>query len=88
MKPIVFDNLTDEEVLKEFVKRFGCDGAVLIYLQDESEFGFGAWNNALGRMWVNQIFKRVKQATVLRPSLLRSETGIRKFNSNSQKVAI
>jgi hypothetical protein len=88
MSLAVAQNLTDEEVLKEFVKRFGCDGAVLIYLQDESEFGFGAWNNALGRIWVNQIFKRVKQATVLRPSLLRSETGIRKFNRNNQKAAI
>ncbi|WP_454803723.1 hypothetical protein [Mucilaginibacter phyllosphaerae] len=88
MKPIVLEDLTDEEVLKEFVKRFGCDGAVLIYLQDESEFGFGSWNNALGRIWVNQIFKRVKQATVLRPSLLRSETGIRKFNGGNQKAAI
>ena len=33
--------LTDEQVLEEFVRRFQCDGAVLIYLDSDIEFGFG-----------------------------------------------
>lgn len=53
-------DLTDEEVLKEFVKRFQCDGAVLIYLDSSSEFGFGRWKTSLGRKWVKNIFEAVK----------------------------
>jgi hypothetical protein len=50
-------NLTDEEVLKEFVRRFECDGAVLIYLDSATElgaaeFGFGRWRNTKGKYWV------------------------------------
>ena len=65
-------NLTDEEVLQEFVRRFECDGAVLIYLNSASEcgaaeFGFGRWRNSKGKYWVDSLFKRVKQA-VLVPS--------------------
>lgn len=54
-------NLTDEQILKEFVKRFGCDGAVLIYMESDTEYGFGRWKNSNGRQWVNQIFKNIKK---------------------------
>ena len=60
-KKISVQELTDEEVLKEFVKRFQCDGAVLIYLDSQTEFGFGRWRNASGRKWVNNTFKKVKE---------------------------
>ncbi|MBX0293127.1 hypothetical protein K3G63_21965 [Hymenobacter sp. HSC-4F20] len=53
--------LTDEEVLKEFVRRFECDGAVLIYLDSSTEFGFGRWRNSKGKHWAEDVFKRVKQ---------------------------
>lgn len=55
------ENLTDEEVLKEFVRRFECDGAVLIYLDSATEFGFGRWRNNQGKGWVDNLFQRVKQ---------------------------
>lgn len=63
-------NLTDEEVLQEFVRRFECDGAVLIYLDSASEcgaaeFGFGRWRNSKGKYWVDNLFKRVKQAVLV-----------------------
>ena len=54
------EHLTDEEVLKEFVKRFECDGAVLIYRDSEIENGFGRWRNANGSKWVTTIFKILK----------------------------
>lgn len=53
-------NLTDEEVLREFVKRFECDGAVLIYMESSSEFGFGRWKNKEGKKWVQDLFKHIK----------------------------
>lgn len=58
-------NLTDEEVLEEFVRRFQCDGAVLVYLDDSTEYGFGRWHNARGRNWANNMFKRIKQTVTL-----------------------
>ncbi|WP_426061266.1 hypothetical protein [Hymenobacter sp. B1770] len=63
-------NLTDEEVLKEFVRRFECDGAVLIYLDSGAELGtaecgFGRWRNSKGKHWVDGLFKRVKQEVVV-----------------------
>jgi hypothetical protein len=48
--------LTDEQVLDEFVRRFHCQGAVLIYLDENIEYGFGRWTNPPGRQWVNSIF--------------------------------
>lgn len=54
-------NLTDEEILKEFVKRFDCDGAVLIYMESNMEYGFGRWKNSNGRKWVNHLFKNIKK---------------------------
>lgn len=52
--------MTDEEVLREFVKRFECDGAVLIYMESNSEFGFGRWKNKQGKRWVQDLFKHIK----------------------------
>jgi len=57
---IPIENLTDEQVLKEFVKRFECDGAVLIYMESNTEFGFGRWRNKIGKQWVKQLFKTIK----------------------------
>ncbi len=64
-REVLSKELTDEEFLKEFVKRFECDGAVLIYFDSSIEFGFGRWRNSSGRKWVNQLFKQVKQTTML-----------------------
>jgi hypothetical protein len=63
-------NLTDEEVLKEFVRRFECDGAVLIYLDSATElgaaeFGFGRWRNTKGKYWVRELFARVKREIIV-----------------------
>ncbi|AZI26455.1 hypothetical protein EA772_14325 [Pedobacter sp. G11] len=55
------ENLTDEQVLREFVKRFDCDGAILVYKSDDMEAGFGRWSNKSGRKWVNGILKTLKQ---------------------------
>ncbi|MDD4720980.1 MAG: hypothetical protein PHQ88_09045 [Bacteroides sp.] len=54
------DNLTDEQILKEFVNRFECDGAVLIYLDSNSEYGFGRWKNKEGKNWVKSLIKHIK----------------------------
>jgi hypothetical protein len=58
------ENLTDEQVLKEFVKRFDCDGAILIYKDEDMEFGFGRWSNSSGRKWVNDLLKTIKSEPV------------------------
>lgn len=57
------ENLTDEQILKEFVKRFKCDGAVLIYLDSGTENGLGRWRNSVGKEWVSRIFKLAKQGS-------------------------
>lgn len=74
-KPLLSaQNLTDAEVLDEFVRRFQCDGAVLVYLDSDAEYGFGRWRNSRGRHWVKNLFKRVKQ-TVLLPAANREIVG-------------
>ena len=59
--------LTDEQVLKEFVRRFQCDGAILIYLDGDMENWFGRWRNPKGRRWVrdfiNHMQRNLKSAT-------------------------
>ncbi|MFC5413186.1 hypothetical protein ACFPMF_27970 [Larkinella bovis] len=69
-------NLTDEEVLKEFVKRFQCDGAVLMYLDSDIELGFGRWCNTKGQNWVDNLFKRVKQQVQLPNTNDETEGGL------------
>lgn len=66
----VIDNLTDEQILKEFVKRFKCDGAILVYIESNVEVGFGRWRNPDGKKWVNQLFKNIKDASHNENSIL------------------
>ncbi|MDD4697645.1 MAG: hypothetical protein PHR52_08925 [Fermentimonas sp.] len=54
------NNLTDEQVLKEFIKRFECDAVILIYMESNSEYGFGRWKNIEGKNWVKKIIKNIK----------------------------
>ncbi|MCI1648789.1 MAG: hypothetical protein LKI39_01005 [Bacteroides sp.] len=56
-------DLTDEQILYEFVKRFKCDGAILIYVESNIEVGFGRWKNADGRKWVNRFIKNIKNSS-------------------------
>jgi hypothetical protein len=69
-------NLTDEEVLHEFVKRFQCDGAILVYHDSSTEYGFGQWRNAAGRKWVNKLFKVLSQDAL--PNDISTSKGRRK----------
>lgn len=73
-----FQELTDEEVLNEFVKRFQCDGAILVYLDSTTECGFGQWRNSLGRKWVNNIFK------ILNPKTIKTQNS---FDCNAEQEA-
>lgn len=52
---LIVENLTDEQVLKEFVKRFKVDGAILLYKDGDQSFGFTRWRNKDGRIWANSI---------------------------------
>ena len=52
--------LTDEEILDEFVKRFKCDGAILIYLDGNTEYGFARSTTAHGRKWIIELFRAAK----------------------------
>ena len=61
---LVIENLTDEEILKEFTKRFECDGAVLLYMENKTEFGFGRWSNKNGKVWVKELFKTIKSSQI------------------------
>ncbi len=57
---LIIENLSDEEILKEFTKRFECDGAILLYMEDNKEYGFGRWTNKSGQFWVKELFKTIK----------------------------
>jgi hypothetical protein len=57
--------LSDEEIIQEFVKRFECDAAVLIYLDSNYEFGFGKWQNLGGKQWVQTLFNAVKEGKII-----------------------
>lgn len=57
----ILENLTDEQVLKEFVKRFKCDAAILVYLDSDIESGFGRWSNKAGKKWVDETFKKLQE---------------------------
>jgi hypothetical protein len=52
--------LTDEEILDEFVKRFDCDGAILIYLDGNTEYGFSRSTTVHGRAWTTELFTAAK----------------------------
>lgn len=51
MKRSPLEGLTDEQVLKEFVKRFKPDAAMLIYFDQDNTFGFTRWRNKKGKEW-------------------------------------
>ncbi len=70
------ENLTDEDVLKEFVKRFKCDGAILIYSDSGTEVGFARWRNSGGRKWVNRVFKNIKEDAFFEACLNERQTGV------------
>ena len=61
---LIVENLTDEQVLKEFTKRFECDGAILLYMEDQKEFGFGRWTSSDGRKWVNEVFTTINSSAI------------------------
>lgn len=73
---IPIENLTDEEVLKEFVKRFECDGAILIYMESNTEFGFGRWRNTAGKEWVKYLLKKIKDDSQHKLDLSQKQSGI------------
>lgn len=52
--------LNDQEVLDEFVKRFECDGAILIYLDGNTEHGFSRSVNTHGQRWANELMTVAK----------------------------
>lgn len=54
------ENLTDEEILMEFVKRFECDGAALIYTDHGYEYAFGRWTNNTGKLWIKELFELLR----------------------------
>ncbi|MFW2477397.1 MAG: hypothetical protein ACN4EP_10800 [Sediminibacterium sp.] len=68
--------LTDEEVLKEFVSRFQCDGAVLLYLDNEVESGFGRWRTREGRQWVREIMRTVNPSDVANEMIAKARNGV------------
>jgi hypothetical protein len=47
--------LTDEELVNEFVRRFDVDAACIIFVDEGHEYGFGKWRNKAGRDWFNQL---------------------------------
>lgn len=53
------ENMTDEEVLKEFINRFNVDGAVLFYLEGDYESGLSRWVNKNGEDWCKKIIKTI-----------------------------
>jgi hypothetical protein len=76
MERLSASNLTDEQVLKEFVKRFQCEGAVLIYLDETTEYGFGRWRNSIGKKWVSAIFRTIKDDKTIIQSIMSANKGI------------
>lgn len=53
--------LTDEEVLSEFVKRFQCDAAILIYKDGDMEHGFMRWVNKAGKEWQDEVIDAIRK---------------------------
>lgn len=54
-------NLTDEQVLAEFVKRFQCDAAILIYRDGDYHHAFWKWVNKDGKQWADHVMNLIKQ---------------------------
>lgn len=53
--------LSDEQILREFVKRFKCDGAILLYLEKNCENGIARWTNNSGKKWVKSLMPLIKK---------------------------
>lgn len=53
------ESMTDAEFLKEFIKRFNVDGAVIFYLDGEHESGLSRWVNENGKNWCKKILKSI-----------------------------
>lgn len=68
--------LTDEQVLQEFVRRFQCDGAMLIYLDDDVENWFGRWRNSNGRVWVKDFIAHMQRNLKEAASAIKNEKGL------------
>lgn len=59
IKNMYSEDMTDAELLKEFVKRFNIDGAVLFYLDGDHESGLSRWVNKNGENWCKKILKSI-----------------------------
>lgn len=73
---LTVNDLSDEDVLKEFVKRFNFDAAVLIYLDGDKEYGFGRWCTGTGRGWVKDVLRSLKRHVKLRYDPVSNEEEI------------
>lgn len=56
----MINTLSDKQILSEFVKRFNCDGAILIYKDSDLEVGFSNWSNVEGKRWAKHLLKLFK----------------------------
>lgn len=56
----ILSGLNDQEILDEFVKRFECDGAILIYLDGSTEHGFSRSTTTHGRKWADELMAVAK----------------------------
>jgi hypothetical protein len=57
----ILAGLNDQEILDEFVKRFECDGAILIYLDGNTEHGFSKSLTKQGRRWADELMSVAKK---------------------------
>ena len=68
--------LTDEQVLKEFVRRFQCDGAILIYLDEDTENWFCRWRNTNGRTWVRDFIAHMQRNLKSATAKIKNKEGL------------
>ncbi|HEX8349122.1 MAG TPA: hypothetical protein VF598_04105 [Hymenobacter sp.] len=68
--------LTDEQVLKEFVRRFQCEGAILIYLDGDTENWFCRWRNSTGRGWVKDFIAHMQRNLKAATSTIKNKEGL------------
>ena len=60
------EGLTDEQVLKEFVKRFKCDAAMLIYFDQDNTFGYTRRRNPPGPHWKRAVAEALEMRGIKR----------------------
>jgi hypothetical protein len=73
------EGLTDEQVLKEFVKRFKPDGAMLMYFDSDVTYGFTRWRNKKGREWEKRVVNALE--------LIGFQRGLHKEPNPARSVA-